>query len=144
MVPVGWAKFFVCGPGNPLKPTVFGLDLDGLEPGFGNRMAIVAEHRPKLFANCSFLRGDFLAVGISPADVDRDPCHLDLIEMRKELHPLTERRFELSLPQFLFDYCPEPRQITDVFSHVDAMGGRQVGAAPIGSTKLRVSFLHPD
>ena len=38
MASVGWAKFFVCGPGNQLKSAVFGLDLDGLEPGFGNRM----------------------------------------------------------------------------------------------------------
>ena len=59
-------------------------------------MAVVLKHHPKPFANCSLLRGDFLAVGIPPADVDRDPCHLDLIEMRKELHPLTERRFQSS------------------------------------------------
>jgi hypothetical protein len=78
MVPVGWAKFFVCGPGNPLKLAVFGLDLDGLEPGFGNRMAIVAEHRPKLFTDCGFLHGYSLAISVTEGTFGSDPLTIDL------------------------------------------------------------------
>jgi hypothetical protein len=107
-------------------------------------VATILEHFPEVFPDrCLLLRG-FLKIDVPSSDVDRDPRHLDFVEVGEEPHPLAKNRLEFCLSQLLLENVPKHRQMADILERIIIVRLREIITAPIRAPELDCGFVHLD